>query len=130
VDIATTESALGYRLRRHHLGVIAWVDGAVQGSDGLTRLDRLGARAARALNGRGRYLFVPRDESLAWIWIPLGPDTRVSDELLPTAFDNGDAMNRVALGAPGHGLDGFRQTHVQAERTQDLALAAPNRVLG
>jgi hypothetical protein len=51
VDIATTESALGYRLRRHHLGVIAWVDGAVQGSDGLTRLDRLGARAARALNG-------------------------------------------------------------------------------
>jgi len=130
VDIDTTESALGYRLRRHHLGVIAWVDGAVQGSDGLTRLDRLGARAARALNSRGRYLFVPRDESLAWIWIPLGADTRVSDELLPTAFENGDAMIRVAVGAPGHGLDGFRQTHVQAERTQDLALAAPNRVLG
>ena len=125
VDIDTTEAALGYRLRRHHLGVIAWVDGAVQGSDGLTRLDRLGAGAARALNSRGRYLFVPRDESLAWIWIPLGgADTRVSEELLPTAFENGDAMIRVAVGAPGSGLDGFRQTHVQAERTQDLALAA------
>ena len=124
VDIGTTESALGYRLRRHHLGVIAWVDGTVQGSDGLTRLDRLGARAARALNSRGRYVFVPRDESLAWIWIPLGVDTRVSGELLPTAFENGDAMIRVAVGAPGHGLDGFRQTHVQAARIQDLALAA------
>ena len=33
-------------------------------------------------------------------------------------------MLRVAVGAPGYGLDGFRQTHVQAERTQDLALAA------
>jgi DNA-binding PucR family transcriptional regulator len=123
VDIATTESALGYRLRRHHLALVAWVDGAVQGSDGLTRLDRLGASAARALNSRGRYLFVPRDESLAWLWIPLG-DTRLSDELLPTAFENGDAMIRVAVGAPGYGLHGFRQTHVQAERTQDLALAA------
>jgi DNA-binding PucR family transcriptional regulator len=124
VDIDTTESALGYRLRRHHLGLIAWVDGAVQGSDGLTRLDRLGAWAARALNSCGRYLFVPRDESLAWIWISLRADTRVSGELLPTAFENGDAMIRVAVGAPGYGLDGFRQTHVQAERTQDVALAA------
>jgi DNA-binding PucR family transcriptional regulator len=33
-------------------------------------------------------------------------------------------MLRVAVGAPGYGLDGFRQTHVQAERAQDLALAA------
>src|SRR4029453_8217234 len=124
VDVATTESALGYRLRRHHLGVIAWVVGTVQGSDGLTRLDRLGATAAPALNSRGRYLFVPRDESLAWIWILPGADTRVSDRLLTTSFENGDAMVRGAVGAPGYGLDGFRQTHVQAERTQDLALAA------
>jgi DNA-binding PucR family transcriptional regulator len=124
VDVATTESALGYRLRRHHLGVIAWVVGTVQGSDGLTRLDRLGATAAPALNSRGRYLFVPRDESLAWIWILPGADTRVSDELLPKAFENGDAMVRVAVAALGYGLDGFRQAHVQAERTQDLALAA------
>jgi hypothetical protein len=28
-------------------------------------------------------------------------DTRLSDELLPTAFKNGDAMIRVAVGAPG-----------------------------
>ena len=123
LDLAKIESALGYRLRQHHLGVIAWVVGAIQGSDGLTRLDRLGARAARALNSRGRYLFVPRDESLAWIWIALGADTQVSDEL-PTAFQNGDAMVRVAVGAPGYGLEGFRQTHGQAERTQDVALAA------
>jgi DNA-binding PucR family transcriptional regulator len=33
-------------------------------------------------------------------------------------------MLRVAVGAPGYVLDGFRQTHAQAERTQDLVLAA------
>jgi hypothetical protein len=124
VDVATVESALGYRLRRHHLGVIAWVVGDVQGSDGLTCLDRLGARAARALNARSRYLFMPRDESLAWLWIPLAADTRVSEELLTTAFEDSDGMVRVAVGAPGYGLDGSRQTHVQAERTQDVALTA------
>ena len=123
LDLAKIESALGYRLRQHHLGVVAWVIGAVQGSDGLTRLDRLGARAARALNSRGGYLFVPRDESLAWIWIALGAEAQVFDEL-PAAFQNGDAMVRVAVGAPGYGLEGFRQTHGQAERTQDVALAA------
>ena len=53
-----------------------------------------------------------------------GADNRVSDRLLTKAFEKGDAMLRVAVGATGYGLDGFRQTHVQAERTQDLALAA------
>ena len=124
VDVDIAESALGYRLRRHHLGLIVWVVGVVHGSDGMTRLDRLGARAARLLNSRGRYLFVPRDDSLAWIWVPVGADTRVSYELLSTAFANGDTTVRVAVGEPGYGLDGFRQTHVQAARTQDLALAA------
>lgn len=80
------------------------------------------------VNGRGRYLFVPRDESLAWMWIPLVADTGVSEELLTTAFENGDGMVRVAVGAPGYGLDGFRQTHVQEEciddRRADLELAS------
>jgi sugar diacid utilization regulator len=56
-----------------------------------------------------------------------GADNRVSDRLLTTAFEDGDAMFRVAVGALGYGLDGFRQTHVQAERTQDVALAAKPR---
>jgi DNA-binding PucR family transcriptional regulator len=43
---------------------------------------------------------------------------------MAAAFDNGDPSIRVAVGEPDHGLDGFRQTHRQAVRTQDLALAA------
>ena len=34
VDVEATESALGYRLHQHHLGVVAWVTDAVHGSDG------------------------------------------------------------------------------------------------
>jgi DNA-binding PucR family transcriptional regulator len=122
VDVDATGSALGYRLRQHHLGVVAWVNDVVQGSEGLTRLDRLAFAAARALGGYGRPLFVPRDESLAWIWIPVGG--AVSQDALSKAFHNGDTSTRIAVGQPAYGLDGFRQTHRQAVRSQDLALAA------
>lgn len=124
VDVDPTESALGYRLRQHHLGVIAWLIEAVDTSEGLNRLDRLAAAAAHKLDSHGRHLFVPRDESLAWIWLPVRDDNPVSYDVLSAAFDNGDAAIRVAVGEPAYGLAGFRQTHVQAKRTQDLALAA------
>jgi GGDEF-like domain/PucR C-terminal helix-turn-helix domain len=124
VDVEATESALGYRLHQHHLGVVAWVTDTVHGSDGLMRLDRLASAAARAFGGQGRPLFVPRDESLAWIWIPVGGNGSVSVDLLSKAFDNGDTSTRMAVGEPAYGVDGFRQTHRQAARAQDLALAA------
>jgi hypothetical protein len=122
VDVDATELALGYRLRQRHLGVVAWVTDAVHGSEGLSRLDRLASSAARALGTPGGALFVPRDESLAWFWIPVGGT--VSPEVLSKAFDNGDELTRVAIGEPAYGLEGFRQTHREAVRTQDLALAA------
>jgi DNA-binding PucR family transcriptional regulator len=124
VDLDATESALAYRLRQHHVGVVAWVTGATHGSEGLTRLERLATLAARALGSHGRPLFVPRDESLAWIWLPVGSASIVSRDLLATAFDDGGASTRVAVGEPAYGLDGFRSTHRQAIRAQDVALAA------
>jgi DNA-binding PucR family transcriptional regulator len=124
VDVAVTESALGYRLGQYHLGTVVWVTGRVDGSDGLTRIERLLSTAARTLGNRGRALFVPRDIALVWSWLPLGVEARVSPELMAAAFANDDATIRIAVGEPGHGVDGFRETHRQAARTQALALAA------
>ena len=124
IDIDATESALGYRLRQRHIGLIAWVTDTPRGSEGLTRLDQLASAAARVLGSPGRPLFVPRDETLAWIWLAASGDMVVSGEALAKAFDNGDSSVRIVAGEPGHGLDGFRLTHQQAVRTQDLALAA------
>jgi hypothetical protein len=123
-DIDVAESALGYRLRRKHLGVVAWLSGESGGVHGLTRLEKIAAQAARALEARGRPLFVPRDEALAWIWLPLASDADISREMLDVAFDDGVGSVRVAVGEPAGGLDGFRQTHDQAQRTYSLALAA------
>jgi DNA-binding PucR family transcriptional regulator len=123
-DVDVAESALGYRLRRMHLGVVAWLSGEPGGMHALTRLEQVGAQAARALEARGRPLFVPRDEALAWIWLPLASDADISREMLEVAFDDGIGSVRVAVGEPGGGLDGFRQSHDQAQRTYGLALAA------
>ena len=124
IDIDATESALGYRLRQRHIGLIAWVTDTPRGSEGLTRLDQLASTAARVLGSPGRPLFVPRDETLAWIWLAVSGNMAVSGEALAKAFDNGDSSVRIVAGEPGYGLDGFRLTHQQAVRTQDLALAA------
>ena len=124
MDVDATESALGYRLRQRHIGLIAWVTNTPRGSEGLTRLDQLASTAARVLSSPGRPLFVPRDETLAWIWLPVSGDMAVSGEALEKAFDNGDSSVRIVAGECGYGLDGFRLTHQQAARTQDLALAA------
>jgi DNA-binding PucR family transcriptional regulator len=129
-DVGAIEADLGYRVRQHHLGVVAWVVGSAQASEGLARLDRLARMSAGRLNRNARYLFVPRDESLAWVWLPVVDDAALSYDLLDAAFDNGDAAVRVATGAPAYGVAGFRQTHEQAERAQDVALAArPGRRL-
>jgi hypothetical protein len=124
IDVAATETTLGYRLNRYHVGVVAWLPRPTAADDGLSRLDRLGAGAARHLAAGGRHLFVPRDESLAWIWVPVAGEDTVECASLERAFDNGDAAVRIATGTPAYGVSGFRQTLAEAERAQNVALRA------
>jgi DNA-binding PucR family transcriptional regulator len=122
--IRATEDALAYRLEQRHLGAVAWVVGSIRGSEGLQLLDHLGAEAARAVGDHARHLFIPRDESTAWLWLPLGsaPTNRLAR--VTGAFSLVDDRIRVAVGEPGFGVDGFRDTHSQARLAQELALAA------
>ncbi|MGX7677534.1 PucR family transcriptional regulator [Jatrophihabitans sp. DSM 45814] len=124
IDPTDVESALGYRLLQHHLGAVVWVTGDAQGAESLVMLERLATTAARALGGDGRELFVPRDETVAWIWIPLGIGGVSRVDATSVAAFEGDASARIAFGEPGYGVEGFRQSHLQAVSTQTLALAA------
>ena len=123
-DMDAAESALGYRLRAKHLGVVAWLSGEPDAAKCMAELERLASTAARTLKARGRALFVPRDEALAWIWLPLGQDAQINRESLEAAFHDKVPSVRVAVGEPADGLDGFRRTHRQAVQTQNLALIA------
>ena len=125
-DSDAAEHAVGYPLRQHHLGVVSWVPEPTHGGEGLTRLDRLSVALGEALNCRGRPLFVPCDESVAWSWLPLGGHDHPAYDLLPKTVQEHDPTARVAVGEPGAGVAGFRQTHQQALRARDVAnLARP-----
>jgi PucR C-terminal helix-turn-helix domain/GGDEF-like domain len=121
IDVAAAEATLGYRLRQYHVGVVCWAGDAASATDEITRLERaIGHVAARAACS-GDPVFLPRDESSAWAWLPLG----IRDTLDSGAAEGTDVDADVhfAFGDPARGTAGFRLTHQQAIATQAVALA-------
>jgi hypothetical protein len=124
VDAGTTEASLGYRLGRPHLGLVSWIPDQTQDGDGLARLDRLTSALAEGLGCRGRPLFVPCDQTVAWSWLPLETPTAIVGAVVRKIVEEHDDTARVAAGEVAAGIAGFRQTHQQALRAQDVAVFA------
>lgn len=59
VDLDWAESALGYRIRQYHLGLVSWLPPLAEAGAGLARLDRTTTVLAEVLGCPGRPLFVP-----------------------------------------------------------------------
>ncbi|MFF3655224.1 PucR family transcriptional regulator [Streptomyces olivochromogenes] len=124
VDLNWAEPALGYRLRQNHLGLVAWLPTLTGGGEGLARLHRITNEIAQKLDCPARPLFVPRDAILSWAWLPLGSHGDVSWQQVSNVVERCDPSVRVCAGRVGYGIEGFRSTHRQATRTQELASAA------
>jgi hypothetical protein len=125
IDAGATEATLGYRLRQYHVGVVCWVDDAVSAADEITRLEQAIGHVAGEAACPGDPVFLPRDESSAWAWLPLG----IRDTFDPAAAAGVDADVRLAFGDAAKGAAGFRLTHRQALAAQAVALAARSKVL-
>ncbi len=121
IDVSAAEATLGYRLRQYHVGLVCWAGDAAGPADEISRLEHaIGHVAAQAACG-GEPVFLPRDESSAWAWLPLGiRDT--FEGAASTADVDGDIY--FAFGDAAHGTAGFRLTHRQAVAAQAVALAA------
>jgi hypothetical protein len=124
VDTDSAEAVLGYRLRQHHLAVVAWTTGTAVVGDSLGRLERAIGDLAVAACCDGRPLFVPYDESCAWAWLPLGGNAGFPGGAGGAGDHGADRKVRFALGSPARGVPGFRRTHQQAASAQAVALAA------
>jgi hypothetical protein len=124
VDLNWAEQALGYRLRQNHLGLVAWLPTLTGGGAGLARLDRITNEIARKFGCPARPLFVPRDAVLSWVWLPFGSHSDVSWKQLSDVVERSDPSVHVCAGDVGYGIEGFRSTHRQALRTQELAAVA------
>jgi PucR C-terminal helix-turn-helix domain/GGDEF-like domain len=129
VNVSATEATLGYRLRQYHVGVVCWTGAEAVPVDNITRLERaIGHIAAQTAAGADP-IFLPRDESSAWAWLPLGIRDRFDAAAASAADLDGDL--HVAFGDVVNGIAGFRLTHQQAVAAQAVALAggSPPRVV-
>ena len=126
VNVSATEATLGYRLRQYHVGVVCWTSDEAITVDNITRLERAIGRIAAQTACGADPVFLPRDESSAWAWLPLGIRDRFD-----AAASNPEAGLHVAFGDAVKGIAGFRLTHAQAIAAQAVALAggSPPRVL-
>jgi PucR C-terminal helix-turn-helix domain/GGDEF-like domain len=122
IDVPAAEATLGYRLRQYHVGVVCWTGDAAGAIDDITRLDRAVSQVAAQAACSGDPVFLPRDESSAWAWLPLGIRDRFDAAAAGTADMGGDI--HFAFGDPARGTAGFRITHEQAVAAQAVALAA------
>ena len=124
VSVSATEAALGCRLRQYHVGLVCWTAAA----NSVTRLEYTISHVAAKIAGAGEPVFLPRDESSAWAWLPLGIRDRF-DAAEAAAGVDGDL--HFAFGEAARGVAGFRLTHQQALAAQAVALAAgsPPRVV-
>jgi hypothetical protein len=120
---------LGYRLHQYHVGAACWADGTAGTGDELIRLERAIAHVAAQAPCGSDPVFLPRDESSAWAWLPLGTRNQFDTPVAGTAGLDGDL--HVAFGDAARGVAGLRLTHQQAVAAQAVALAggAPARVV-
>lgn len=122
INASATEATLGYRLRQYHLGLVCWAGDATAAADNITRLEHAISQVAGKASCGGDPLFLPRDESSAWAWLPLGIRDTFDAAAASTAGVGGDL--HFAFGDPVRGTAGFRLTHQQALAAQAVALAA------
>jgi DNA-binding PucR family transcriptional regulator len=121
-DVRAAEATLGYRLRQYHVGLVCWADDAAGSADELTRLERAVAQVAVHAACAGDPVFLPRDESSAWAWLPLGIRDRFDSADASTARASADI--HFAFGDPAKGPGGFCLTYLQAMAAESVALAA------
>ena len=130
VNLSATEATLGYRLRQYHVGLVCWAGEATAGVDNITRLEHAISHVAGKAACSADPVFLPRDESSAWAWLPLGIRATFDGAGARTAGADGDV--HFAFGDAPKGVTGFRLTHRQAVAAQAVALAAgspPPRVV-
>ena len=122
INVSTTEATLGYRLRQYHVGVVSWADDTAAAVDNITRLERAISHVAGKAGCSGDPIFLPRDVSTAWAWLPLGIRDTFDAAGESTVGVDGDI--HFAFGDAAKGITGFRLTHRQAIAAQAVALAA------
>jgi len=122
IDVDAMIKAIGYPLRKVHLGLVVWFSDDVNFGNEFVRLERFLDELAEHLDA-GSALFVAADRVSGWGWIPLGANATDPVECVRRFVVNHDEAPYVALGEALPGIDGFRRSHRQAQNAHRVAVA-------
>jgi DNA-binding PucR family transcriptional regulator len=125
-DLDNASRVLAYELRRWHVGLVLWSEVASDGDARLTELQHTAVTLSEALGGSARPLIIASGAATLWVWAGIAeePGTRVLDAAIDAA--RGDDI-AIAVGSPGYGVEGFRQTHRSALLTRRVMRLATRR---
>jgi DNA-binding PucR family transcriptional regulator len=122
VDADAASTSIRYPLRWHHLALVMWYpDAGADGSE-LGRLQRFLRDAGEAANAGGAPLFVAADRSCGWGWLPFrGSADEAGEKVREFSCARTDSPS-VAIGTMSCGVEGFRQSHREAESAHRVAM--------
>ena len=120
---------LRYDVNRHHVGAIAWFESVPETRDAQSSLSEALTDLAREIGG-DTTLIHPAGSAVAFGWFSrqsdfgaVGFDAADTAARRPTLPDG----VRVSIGEPGHGLAGFRSSHIEASNARRVAALAGTR---
>jgi len=119
IDVGASSARLGYELERRHVALVAWIEPDAPEA-AREALDDIAAEAAAALAvSASRPLVMRQTSRIAIAWVPRA--TLAEEDLAAVRGAIAGTGVRVALGAPGDGVGGFRTTHDQARSARRVA---------
>jgi DNA-binding PucR family transcriptional regulator len=124
VDVDAAAHTIHYPLEDQHLALIVWYPGAAGAQhDELDRLRTFIEDLAAAVDTSAGPLSVAADRTSGWAWLPFrsAPGDVVA-KVREFARWRPDPP-RIAMGAVGSGVGGFRRSHHQAQRARAAAVA-------
>ncbi|MEU1959916.1 helix-turn-helix domain-containing protein [Nocardia sp. NPDC019304] len=119
LDVASAEEMLSASLRGWHMAAVVWVR-----EPGASSIELLRAGTSMVAAATGKHpLTVLVDEQNCWAWISSAGEPALDADRLERDLRRRPGIS-VAVGDPGPGLAGFRQTFRDAQRARSLALLA------
>jgi hypothetical protein len=124
IDADAASTVIRYPLRWHHLGLVMWYPDAGPEGDQLARLQRFLRGLGETAGAAASPLFVAADRSCGWGWLPYRAAVAdVPAKVREFTRARPDSPS-VAIGTMANGVEGFRQSHREADTARSVAVVA------
>ena len=122
IDVDATSTSIRYPLRWHHLGLVMWYPDASTDGNELARLQRFLRELGEATGAAEGALFAAADRTCGWGWLPYrASNADAAAKVRQFTLSRPDSPS-VAIGTVASGIEGFRQSHREAENARRVAL--------